>query len=55
MCFEEWDYSDGGKIKVDGECPDCGEDTIGGDAITGCCYSKVICKTCGSAPCDESC
>jgi hypothetical protein len=26
-----------------------------GTAMRGCYYSPVECKTCGSAPCDESC
>lgn len=41
--------------KADGECPDCGEPTSEGQAIDGCSYSPVICKTCGHSPCDQSC
>ena len=41
---------------VKGYCPDCGtpvdED---GDALEGCTYSPVDCKTCGWQPCDLSC
>jgi hypothetical protein len=37
-------------------CPECGEDVDeDGDAMSGCYYSPVVCKTCGSAPCDLSC
>jgi hypothetical protein len=51
MCCDGWDYTD----EVDGECPDCGMETSEGVAVTGCNYSSVVCKTCGSAPCDLSC
>ena len=40
---------------VNGVCPDCGEDTIDGLATEHCNYSPELCKTCGYAPCDESC
>ncbi len=44
-----------GKIKCK-QCPDCGEDVDDdGTAMIGCYYSPVECKTCGNAPCDESC
>jgi len=53
-CCSPWDLTEDGD-KVNGECPDCGEDTVDGDAAYGCTYSPVQCKTCGSAPCDLSC
>lgn len=52
MCCEPWSYP---KVEIDGECPECGTPTVGGHAESGCCYSPVICKTCGDAPCDGSC
>lgn len=51
MCCDSYNYSD----EVDGECPDCGEPTVDGEAAAGCNYSPVICDTCGHRPCDESC
>lgn len=53
MCADGWDFSDDDGVK--GVCPDCGEPTIDGTAITGCNYSQVDCKTCGASPCDGSC
>jgi hypothetical protein len=52
-CCDGWrlDESEG---FVD-ECPSCGERTVDGTAQSGCNYSPVACKTCGSRPCDESC
>jgi len=51
MCCDAWD--NGQSI---GECPACGEPIDeDGDAVTGCNYSPVDCKVCGSAPCDDSC
>jgi hypothetical protein len=52
MCCEPRGPSVG---KVHGECPDCGADTIDGEAINQCGYSPTECDTCGSAPCDQSC
>lgn len=52
MCCDGWSHDD---REVDGECPDCGEDTVEGTAQHGCNYSPVVCDTCGSAPCDLSC
>lgn len=52
MCADGWYYSNS---QVNGECPDCGIPTVDGEAQSGCHYSSVDCKTCGSAPCDESC
>ncbi len=40
---------------VDGECPVCGEPTVGGDAVERCQWSPVVCSYCGHAPCDGSC
>jgi len=50
-CCDSWNMGD-----PVGECPDCGEGVdANGDATKGCNYSPVECKTCGSAPCDQSC
>lgn len=53
-CCDGWDWTDTAEeIK---ECPDCGELTDeDGEALTGCYCSPVLCKTCGSSPCDGSC
>ena len=51
MCSDGWDNLDA----TNGECPDCGEPTVDGDAATGCHYGSVECETCGSRPCNESC
>lgn len=40
---------------INGVCPDCGEDTIDGDAYEYCSYSSCQCETCGYRPCDGSC
>ena len=40
---------------INGECPDCGAATVDGEAFDQCAHSTVICKTCNSAPCDQSC
>lgn len=50
MCCDDWDLG-----TPNGECPDCGEDTVDGEAAYGCGYSPVVCDTCESAPCDGSC
>lgn len=53
MCCDGWSIPQG-PIKL--ECPDCGEPVDeDGDALEGCNYSPVQCKTCGAAPCDQSC
>lgn len=52
MCSDGWEYEDS---EVDGECPDCGVDTVDGVSQSGCNHSPVICETCGDAPCDQSC
>lgn len=53
MCCDGWSPEPGEEI--DGECPDCGEDTVDGFAAYGCNYSPKECETCGSSPCDQSC
>ena len=50
MCSDPWDRGE-----PDGVCPDCGEETVEGEAATGCYYSPETCKTCGARPCDWSC
>jgi len=52
MCCEPSGYS---KKEINGKCPDCGEDTVDGDAYEQCRYSPIECFTCGWSPCDESC
>jgi hypothetical protein len=52
MCSDGWNYPES---EVDGECPDCGEATVGGEAPAGCFWSPVACKTCNDRPCDGSC
>lgn len=49
-CCDPWDYG-----KPNGVCPECGEETVDGDAAVGCRYSPINCEECGSAPCDLSC
>ena len=51
-CCEGWSSDE---KDVDGECPDCGMQTVDGVAACGCDYSPVLCETCGYAPCDGSC
>ncbi len=41
--------------EIDGECPECGEPTVDGDAFEKCGYSPCQCDICGYSPCDESC
>lgn len=50
MCCDRIDYG-----TPDGECPDCGNPTVEGEATGGCVYSPVTCETCGATPCDDSC
>lgn len=52
-CCDSWHLESG--EKPDGICPDCGGETLYGQAVEGCNYSPVICETCGDAPCDGSC
>lgn len=51
-CFGNYDYSG---EKPNGECPDCGEPTIDGNAVESCSYSPQTCETCDCRPCDQSC
>lgn len=53
MCSDGWSLEKG--EVADGVCPDCEMDTLDGEATEGCCYSPVVCNTCGYAPCDDSC
>lgn len=53
MCSDGWNLREEGE--VNGECPECGTDTVDGAAVTGCNYSPVVCERCGWAPCDQSC
>lgn len=41
--------------EINGQCPDCGEPTIDGEAVEQCRYSPLVCVTCGHRPCDGSC
>lgn len=39
-----------------GECPECGARVdADGDSVEECCNYSPQCKTCGDAPCDQSC
>lgn len=52
MCSEGWSYD---TSLIDGVCPKCGEDTVGGESVSGCLWSPVLCDECHDAPCDGSC
>ena len=52
MCCSASGYS---IDEINGECPDCGESTVDGDAYDNCSYSPSECGTCGYSPCDQSC
>lgn len=52
MCCDPNNYD---KSQINGECPNCGEPTVDGDAFEQCGYSPTQCETCGFAPCDGSC
>jgi hypothetical protein len=52
MCCSPSGYR---KEEINGECPDCGEPTVDGDAYESCSYSRLECKECGWRPCDLSC
>ena len=52
MCCSNTDYT---RDEINGECQDCGEPTVDGNAYDCCDYSPEICKTCGWSPCDGSC
>jgi len=53
MCCDGW-FLEEGEV-ADGTCPDCGGDTLGGQATEGCAHSPCICRTCNDCPCDGSC
>ena len=40
MCCDEYDLG-----TPDGECPDCGEPTVDGEAAVSCAYSPELCPT----------
>lgn len=52
MCCSNTGYT---RSEINGECPDCGEPTVDGNAYDCCDYSTIQCETCGWAPCNESC
>ena len=52
MCCSASGYSES---EINGECSDCKEPTIDGDAYYNCSYSSTECKTCGTSYCDQSC
>jgi hypothetical protein len=43
------------KSQINGECEECGQPTVDGDAYEHCGYSPTVCELCGWAPCDLSC
>jgi len=51
MCCEDH----GAEGKPNGECPDCGCETVDEVSTSICGYSSTECETCQRAPCDESC
>ena len=52
MCCEPSGYT---KAEIDGECKECGEPTVDGEAYESCDYSPAECGVCGWSPCDGSC
>ena len=52
MCCEGWSYP---YEDLNGECPDCGNHTVDGEAQYGCYYARIVCETCNDRPCEESC
>lgn len=52
MCCDATDYKE---EEINGECPDCGADTVDGAAYESCSYSPCECETCDYRPCDQSC
>lgn len=52
MCYTPSGYK---VSEINGECEECGEPTIDGDAYECCAYSLVECETCGWQPCNQSC
>jgi len=53
MCCDPNGYID--ERLIDGECPACGNPTVGGEAFEVFGYSPTLCDVCGCAPCDGSC
>jgi hypothetical protein len=43
------------KEEINGECPECGEPTVDGNAYEQCSYSPETCEICNCKPCDLSC
>jgi len=55
-CCDGWYYTEEELTHVEVKpCPKCGEDTVDGQAVSGCNWSSVSCEECGDAPCDGSC
>ena len=52
FCADGWSSDE---AEVDGECPECGMPTVGGEAAYGCDWSEITCEVCHHAPCDGSC
>jgi len=52
MCCSASEYRE---KEIDGNCPDCGMETVNSDAYEQCWYSNTECDLCGWAPCDVSC
>ena len=52
FCYDPVEFDE---IEINGECPDCEEQTVDGLAWRGCKWSSVICETCGYSPCDDGC
>ena len=52
MCCASSGYKE---EEINGECPDCGNETVDGDAYECCSYSPAECETCDWSPCDLSC
>jgi hypothetical protein len=53
MCCAAMGWEEGDV--VNGECPECGADTVDGDAYEQCSYSPTLCELCNDSPCDGSC
>lgn len=52
MCYGKTGYTE---QDINGECAECGQPTVDGNAFDRCSYSPKLCQTCGWSPCDESC
>lgn len=52
MCCDSSGYSEN---EINGECENCGVDTVDGCAYERCGYSPRECEVCDSRPCDGSC